>query len=125
MLLGKQNPFSQKIKKFNANIYIFLIIFISFSIFVIVKDYQIKPKRLKLNNTLNSNYFIQIINSLIEDNKYNLFKERTRLRDIDAYGHEDYKKWIGNPPFDEKALENNILNGFKRFREGIPYCWEK
>jgi len=49
----------------------------------------------------------------------------TRLREIDAYGNEDYKKWIGNPPLDEKAIENNIFNGSKRFKEGIPYFWEK
>ncbi|KGF99404.1 hypothetical protein EU96_0011 [Prochlorococcus marinus str. MIT 9302] len=107
------------------NIFIILLIFISFSIFVIIRDYQIKKKRLKLNNALNSNFFIQVINNLIEENKYNLLEERIRLRDIDAYGNEDYKKWIGNPPLDEKAIEKNILNGSKRFREGIPYFWEK
>ena len=107
------------------NIFIFLIIFISFLIFVIVRDYQIKRKRLKLNNALNANYFIQVINNLIEENKYNLLEERIRWRDIDAYGNEDYKKWIGNPPLEEKAVENNILNGSKRFQEGIPYFWEK
>ena len=105
--------------------FIFLIIFIILLIFVIVRDYQIKRKRLKLNNALNSNLFIQVINNLIEENKYNLLEERIRLRDIDAYGNEDYKRWIGNPPLDEKAIEKNILNGSKRFREGIPYFWEK
>jgi len=80
---------------------------------------------LKLNNTLNSNFFIQTINKLIEENKYNLLEERIRLREIDAYGIEDYKKWIGNPPLDEKAIEKNILNGSRRFKEGIPYFWEK
>ncbi len=107
------------------NIFIILLIFISFLIFVIIRDYQIKKKRLKLNNALNSNFFIQVINNLIEENKYNLLEERIRLRDIDAYGNEDYKKWIGNPPLNEKAIEKNILNGSKRFREGIPYFWEK
>jgi len=102
-----------------------LIIFIIFLILLIVKDYQIKKKRLKLNNALNSNFFIQTINNLIEENKYNLLEERTRLREIDAYGNEDYKKWIGNPPLDERAIEKNILNGSKRFKEGIPYFWEK
>ena len=102
-----------------------LIIFIIFLIFIIVRDYQIKKKRFKLNNALNSNFFIQTINNLIEENKYNLLEERIRLRDIDAYGNEDYKRWIGNPPLDEKAIEKNILNGSKRFREGIPYFWEK
>jgi len=107
------------------NIFIFLIIIIVFSICVIVRDYQIKSKRLKLKNALNSNLFIQVINKLIEENKYNLLEERIRLRDIDAYGNEDYKKWIGNPPLIKKAIEKNILNGSKRFKEGIPYFWEK
>ena len=108
------------------NILIFLIIiFISLLIFAIVRNYQIKKKSFKLNNALNSNFFIHIINNLIEENKYNLLEERIRLRDIDAYGNEDYKKWIGNPPLDEKAIEKNIINGSKRFREGIPYFWEK
>ena len=102
-----------------------LIIFIIFLIFVILRDYQIKKEKFKLNNALNSNFFIQTINNLIEENKYNLLEERIRLREIDAYGNEDYKKWIGNPPLDEKAIEKNILNGSKRFKEGIPYFWEK
>ena len=106
-------------------IFFILIIFIIFLIFIIVRDYQIKKKKFKLNNALNSNFFIQTINNLIEENKYNLLEERIRLREIDAYGNEDYKKWIGNPPLDEKAIEKNIINGSKRFREGIPYFWEK
>jgi len=102
-----------------------LIIFIIFLIFIIVRNYQIKKKKFKLNNALNSNFFIQTINNLIDENKYNLLEERIRLREIDAYGNEDYKKWIGNPPLDVKAIEKNILNGSKRFKEGIPYFWEK
>ena len=102
-----------------------LIIFIIFLIFIIVRDYQIKKKKLKLNNALNSNFFIQTINNLIDENKYNLLEERIRLREIDAYGNEDYKKWIGSPPLNEKAIETNIINGSKRFKEGIPYFWEK
>ena len=39
--------------------------------------------------------------------------ESIRLREIDAYVKEYYKKWIRNPPLDEKALEKNILNGSK------------
>jgi len=106
-------------------IFFILIIFIIFFIFIIVRDYQIRKKKFKLNNALNSNFFIQTINKLIEENKYNLLEERIRLREIDAYGNEDYKKWIGNPPLDEKAIEKNIINGSKRFKEGIPYFWEK
>ena len=72
-------------------IFFILIIFIIFLIFVIVRNYQIKKKKFKLNNALNSNFFIQTINNLIEENKYNLLEERLRLREIDAYGNEDYK----------------------------------
>ena len=89
--------------------FIFLIIFIILLIFVILRDYQIKSKRLKLNNALNSNLFIHVINNLIEENKYNLLEERIRLREIDAYGNEDYKKWIGNPPLNEKGIGNKTV----------------
>ena len=102
-----------------------LIILIIFLILIIVRNYQIKKKKFKLNIALNSNFFIQTINNLIEENKYNLLEERIRLSEIDAYGNEDYKKWIGNPPLDEKAIEKSILKGSKRFKEGIPYFWEK
>ena len=61
-------------------IFFILIIFIIFLILIIARDYQIKKKRFKLNNALNSNFFIQTINNLIEDNKYNLLEERTRLK---------------------------------------------
>jgi len=67
-----------------------LIIFIIFLILIIVRNYQIKKKKFKLNNALNSNFFIQTINNLIDENKYNLLEERIRLREIDAYGNEDY-----------------------------------
>ena len=60
-----------------------LIIFIILLIFIIVRNYQIKKKKFKLNNALNSNLFIQTINILIEENKYNLLEERIRLREID------------------------------------------
>ena len=102
-----------------------LYIFIIFLITITFRNYQIKKKKFKLNNALNSNLFIQTINNLIEENKYNLLEERIRLREIDAYGNEDYKKWIGNPPLDKEAIVKNILNGSKRFKEGIPYFWEK
>ncbi len=105
--------------------FFFILIFIIFLIFIVARNYQIKKKRFKLNNALNSNFFIKTINNLIEENKYNLLEERIRLREIDAYGNEDFKKWIGNPPLSEKAIENNINKGSKRFKEGIPYFWEK
>ena len=56
-----------------------LIIFIIFLILIIVRNYRIKKKRFKLNNALNSNFFIQTINNLVEENKYNLLEERIRL----------------------------------------------
>ena len=59
---------------------IIFIIFIIFLIFGIVRDYQIKKKKFKLNNALNSNFFIQTINNLIEQNKYNLLEEKIRFR---------------------------------------------
>jgi len=40
-----------------------------------------------------------------------LLEERIRLREIDAYGNEDYKKWNDNPTLDEKAIDKNIFNG--------------
>ena len=107
------------------NFVLISIIFIIFLIFIILRDYRIKKKRLKLKNALNSNFFIETINNLIEENKYNLLEERIRLIEIDAYGNEDYQKWIGNPPLEEKAIKKNLLNGSKRFKEGVPYFWEK
>ncbi len=107
------------------NIFILFIIFLIFISFKIFKNYLEKKKRVKLNNALNSNYFIQVITNLIEENKYNLLEERIRLINIDAYGNEDLKKWIGNPPLDPKTIELNIKNGSKKFKEGIPYFWEK
>ena len=92
------------------NIYIILVIsFISFLSYLMIRDYQIKKKRYKLNNALNSNFFIQTINNLIEENKFNLLEERIRLREIDAYGNEDYKKWISNTPIEEKAIGNKAV----------------
>ena len=107
------------------NIFILFIIFLIFISYKIVKNYLENKKRLKLNNALNANYFIQVINNLIEENKYNLLEERIRLINIDAYGNEDLNKWIGNPPLDPKTIELNIKNGSKKFKEGIPYFWEK
>ncbi len=107
------------------NIFIIFIVFLIFISFKIFKNYLEKKKRLKLNNSLNANYFIQVIESLIEENKYNLLEERIRLINIDAYGNQDLNKWIGNPPLDLESIELNIKNGSKQFKEGIPYFWEK
>ena len=100
-------------------ILIFLIIFIS------LKRYLLIKRKNKLNNALNANYFLETLNKLIEENKYNLLDERIRLKEIDAYGNEDLIKWIGNPPLDEISIKKCLYGGSKRFKEGIPYFWEK
>ena len=107
------------------NILIILVSLISLILILIIRNYLLQKRKYKLNNALKANYLIEPLNKLIDDNKYNLLEERIRLRQIDAYGNEDYKKWIGNPPLDEKAIEKNIFNGSKRFKEGIPYFFEK
>ena len=106
-------------------IFIFLIFSIILILISIFRNYFLKKRKSKLKDALNSNYFLETLNKLIYENKYNLLEERIRLKDIDAYGNEDLKKWIGNPPLDEISIENNINNGSKRFKEGIPYFWEK
>ena len=108
------------------NKYIIILVALIFLILItIFRNYFIQKKRYNLNNALNANYFLETLNKLIEENKYNLLEERIRLKDIDAYGNEDLKKWIGNPPLDEISIKKSINNGSKRFKEGIPYFWEK
>ena len=107
------------------NIVIICTICLVFVILKIFTSYLNKKKRVKLNNSLNANYFIKTIRYLIDENKYNLLEERIRLRKTDAYGNEDLKKWIGNPPLDEKTIELSLHDGSKRFNEGIPYFWKK
>lgn len=107
------------------SIFILFIFFLILITLIIVRNYLAKKKRLKLNNSLNANYFIQVITNLIEENKYNLLEERIRLINIDAYGNEDLNKWIGNPPLDKKNIKLSIKNRSKEFKEGIPYFWEK
>ena len=108
------------------NKYIIILVALIFLILItILRNYFLKKKRYKLNNALNANYFLETLDKLIEENKYNLLEERIRLKDIDAYGNEDLKKWIGNPPLDEISIKKSIDNGSKRFKEGIPYFWEK
>ena len=106
----------------NNIIVVFLIILI---LLIIRRSFLLKNRKYNLNNALNANYFLETLNKLIDDNKYNLLEERIRLKDIDAYGNEDLRKWIGNPPLEERSIEKNINNGSKRFKEGIPYFWEK
>ena len=107
------------------NIFIILFSIIILFIVTFLRNYLLKKRKYRLNNALNANYFLETLNKLIDDNKYNLLQERIRLKDIDAYGNEDLKKWIGNPPLDESSIEKNLKNGSKRFKEGIPYFWEK
>ena len=107
------------------NIFIILVSLILLFLITIFRAFLLKKRKDKLNNALNANYFLETINRLIEENKYNLLEERIRLKVIDAYGNEDLKKWIGNPPLDEKLIVKSINNGTKRLKEGIPYFWEK
>ena len=104
---------------------IILVFIITLLLITFFKIFLSKNRKYKLNNALNANYFIETLNNLIEENKYNLLEERIRLKDIDAYGNEDLNKWIGNPPLDEISIEKSLNNGSKRFKEGIPYFWEK
>ena len=104
---------------------ILLITLVILILITIFKKYLLKKRRSKLNNALKANYFLETLNKLIDDNKYNLLEERIRLKNIDAYGNEDLKKWIGNPPLDKNSINNSLNNGSKRFKEGIPYFWEK
>ena len=107
------------------NIFIILISLIILFLISIFRNYLLKKRKHKLNNALNANYFLKALNELIDDNKYNLVEERIRLKVIDAYGNEDLKKWIGNPPLEESSIEKDFNNGSKRFKEGIPYFWKK
>ena len=105
--------------------FIILILLIILILITIYRNYFLRKKRHKLNNALKANYFLETLNKLIDDNKYNLLEERIRLKNIDAYGNEDLKKWIGNPPLDKNSINKSLNNGSKRFKEGIPYFWEK
>ena len=107
------------------NILIILVSLISLILILIIRNYLLQKRKNKLNNALRANYFLETLNKLIDDNKYNLLEERIRLKDIDAYGNEELKKWIGNPPLDQISIERCLNNGSKRFKEGIPYFWEK
>ena len=106
-------------------IFLISVFIIVFTFIAIFKSYLFKKRKYNLVNALKANYFIETLNNLIEENKYNLLEERIRLKEIDAYGNEDLKKWIGNPPLDEISVEKSLNSGSKRFKEGIPYFWEK
>ena len=107
------------------NIFIILVSIIFLFVIIIFRVFLFKKRKSRLNNALNANYFLETLNKLIEKNKYNLLEERIRLKDIDAYGNEDLKKWIGSPPLDIRSIESSMNNGSKRFKEGIPYFWAK
>ena len=104
---------------------IILVVVVILILITLFRNYLLRKRRSKLNDALKANSFLETLNKLIEDNKYNLLQERIRLKDIDAYGNEDLKKWIGNPPLDENTINKSLNNGSKRFKEGIPYFWEK
>ena len=107
------------------NVFIIVLSLIILILLIIFRNYLLKKRKYKLNNALKANYFIETLNKLIHDNKYNLLEERIRLKEIDAYGNEDLQKWIGNPPLDKMSIEKSLNNGSKKFKEGIPYFWEK
>ena len=68
----------------------FFILFINLTVIIfisIIRSYLIKKRKYKLNNALNANYFLETLNKIIDENKYNLLEERIRLRNIDAYGN--------------------------------------
>ena len=107
------------------NIFIFLVTFNFLIIIISIKVYLFIKRKNKIKNALNANYFLETLNKLIDENKYNLLEERIRLKEVDPYGNEDLKKWIGNPPLDEISIEKTLNSSSKRFKEGIPYFWEK
>ena len=100
---------------------IILVVVVILILITLFRNYLLRKRRSKLNDALKANSFLETLNKLIEDNKYNLLQERIRLKDIDAYGNEDLKKWIGNPPLDENTINKSLNNGSKRFKEDIPY----
>ena len=97
----------------------------SFIVYWLIIEYLKKRKKEKLYINLGSNFFIDEINRIIEENKYNLLEERRKLKEIDPYGNENLKRWFGNPPMNENLIHKNILEGSTKFKEGIPYFWLK
>ncbi|ABM72307.1 Hypothetical protein P9515_11001 [Prochlorococcus marinus str. MIT 9515] len=68
----------------NNNI-IILVSLITIFLGAIFRNFLLKKRKYKLNNALSANYFLETLNKLIEENKYNLLEERIRLKDVDAY----------------------------------------
>ena len=98
---------------------------LSFIVYQLSIEYIKKRKKEKILINLGSKFFIDEINRVIEENKYNLLEERRRLKEIDPYGNENLDKWFGNPPIDEDLIHANLLEGSTKFKEGIPYFWLK
>ena len=94
---------------------------LSFIVYRLIIEYIKKRKKEKLLIDLGSNFFIDEINRIIEENKYNLLEERRRLKEIDPYGNENLDKWFGNPPINENLIHKNILEGSTKFKEGIYF----
>ena len=107
------------------SIFVTIIPILFFIFYWLIIEYIKKRKKEKLIINLGSNFFINEINRIIEDNKYNLLEERIRLKEIDPYGNENLDKWFGNPPTNENSIQKNILEGTNKFKEGIPYFWLK
>jgi len=103
----------------------FTIPILSFIFYWLIIELLKKRKKEKLIINLGSNFFIDKINCVIEENKYNLLEERRRLKEIDPYGNENLNKWFGNPPIKENLIQKNISEGSTKFKEGIPYFWLK
>ena len=107
------------------NIFILLVSLFSIIFIITIRHYLFKKRKYKINMALNANYFLVTLNNLIEENKYSLLEERTRLKVTDPYGNEEYVRWIGSPPLDKALIEDCLNRGSKSFKEGIPYFWEK
>ena len=105
--------------------YSYIFVFLILLFIIGIRHYVIKKRKRKLSDSLKANCFIQELTKVIDENKYNLLEERTRLIIIDPYGNEDLKKWIGTPPLNQKEIYENIKNDSKFFKEGIPYFWGK
>ena len=74
------------------------ILILSFIIYWLIIEYIKKRKKERLLINLGSKFFIDEINRIIENNKYNLLEERRRLKDIDPYGNENLDNGFGILP---------------------------
>ena len=81
----------------------------SFIVYRLIIKYIKKRKKEILLIDLGSNFFIDEINRIIKENKYNLLEERRRLKEIDPYGNENLDKWFGNPPIYENSIQKKYI----------------